>query len=88
MKYVTPTTPESWDALGKALTEARDRMVEIVAHDMTLEMARAVRRLRCEDGCTWGRIGETAGGGQILGREMCYRAAVLLGENPHEEPWN
>jgi hypothetical protein len=63
---------------------------------MTLEQARWVREMRVEQGRTWSWIAEEcaeAWGGdwesiQYAGREICLRAATLLGEDGVQEPWH
>ena len=62
------------------------------------EVARAIRRLRVEEGCTWRMVserlealypGENYGGGnQLLGEQLCEAAARMLGEDPHSSDWN
>lgn len=80
-------TPENVNAIGDALL-AEHKRVTAELEAMTETQAREVRRLRVDEHGTWGYIGGRYGGGQILGRALCYRAAVVLGEDPHDEPWN
>lgn len=85
---IQPTSPEAWEELGKRLTALQSELDEQVQREMTPELAAQIKHLRCVDGGTWGYIGKAFGGGQILGRLLCFHAATLLGENPHDEPWN
>lgn len=64
---------------------------------MTTERARYVRHLRVDEKCTWRSVAArfedewTAGvdsGNQLWGSALCEIAALWLGEDPYEEPWN
>jgi hypothetical protein len=62
---------------------------------MTLDQARLVRALRVDRGLTWRSIADECSGpgddwaeGQVVGRMLCERASVLLGEDPNSHPWN
>lgn len=88
MTILIPQNPDAWQALGDALLAEHDRADAEIQARMTPELAAAVRQLRVDEHATWGYIGKRFGAGQIVGRLLCYHAAVVLGENPHEEPWN
>lgn len=89
-------TPENAETIVAPMVALHNDITARLAREvMTTDQARLVREMRCVHGMTWGRIGEEwarmfAGwdGGQILGRALCYRAAALLGQDPHDEPWN
>jgi hypothetical protein len=63
---------------------------------MTVDQARFVRRLRVELGHTWRGVAEECaaewdgdwGFMQPAGREICERAAEVLGEDGQKAPWN
>ena len=64
--------------------------------DMTEGQARTIRAWRSEGHATWrsvaGRAADTWAGewgtNQLAGIELCGRAALILGEDPYQEPWN
>lgn len=94
---VVELTPDTAEVLGAALLAQQDDIVARLEREMTVDQAKAVRLLRVDCGYTWGAIGQRWAsahegqgwvGGQVLGRALCHRAAELLSENPHEEPWN
>lgn len=68
----------------------------IIQPNLTKERAQQVRAWRAE-GCTWRKVAELAhdawgdwmvSGHQLYGEQICYLSATLLGEDPHEDPWN
>ena len=85
-------TPENCEAVVAPLLQLHDTTTERLDKEMTIVQARIVRGWRVDLGCTWGLIGERWSelypweGGQILGRALCHRGAILLNENP--EDWN
>lgn len=88
-------TPANVESIVAPLVAKRDELHERLERDMTQAQALQVRRWRVDNGDTWGWIGQLYSaaypeydGGQILGREACYRAALILGEDPHDAPWN
>ncbi len=64
--------------------------------DLTDKQALWVRDLRVSRGLTWRMVAEETAlawngdweSEQFIGREICERAAVMLGEDPRGEPWN
>jgi hypothetical protein len=88
-------TPENCEAIVAPLVARHLDVTQQLAAEMTQEQAELVRHWRVCLGCTWGRIGDLWeqshpewGGGQLVGRALCWQAATLLGESPHNEPWN
>lgn len=63
---------------------------------ITTEMAVRIRAWRVDEEFSWRAVAHAAselwgsayGSNQIYGRDLCTAAALVLGENPHEEPWN
>ena len=63
---------------------------------MTHDHALFVRSLRVDSGLTWRGFAEECAeawsgdwdSNQWAGKEICERAAGILGENAHGEPWN
>lgn len=64
---------------------------------LTQHKASIIKKYR-ETGSSWRRIAEKAAlefpeldiesGNQLDGRELCNAAALVLGENQNEDPWN
>ena len=62
---------------------------------MTKEYAQVIKALRIS-GCSWGRIAEimevvtgtNEEWGQVAGKDMCDKAALIFNEDPNLEPWN
>ncbi|MEU5265037.1 hypothetical protein [Amycolatopsis sp. NPDC021455] len=60
-----------------------------------LELARLIHRWHADEDRTWrdiaalviSHLGLPHDAGQLAGRDLCLRAARLLGENPDAEPW-
>lgn len=87
-------TAENAESVVAPLLAHRDDVHARLEAEMTVAQAEQVKVWRVE-GCTWGRIGEDWAalypdydGTQILGRELCYRAATLLGDDPWDRTWN
>lgn len=72
-----------------------------VIEDMTMEEARMVRHWRVEQNATWRAVAAawfdeyaaahpsgTWNGSQILGQDLCIRAAELHSEDALRPPWN
>ncbi|MET7437042.1 MULTISPECIES: hypothetical protein [unclassified Streptomyces] len=63
---------------------------------VTVEMAVQIRGWRVDDDYSWRAVAQAAselwgsghGGNQLHGRHLCAAAAEVLGEDPHQEPWN
>ncbi len=63
---------------------------------MVMEQALWVRHMRVNEGRTWRWIAEECAASwagdwecdQDVGRQICARAATILGEDPREAPWN
>lgn len=73
--------------------------IETTVHTfLTLEHARLVRVLRADFGCSWRAVAShifyifpeagIANGHQLYGESLCRQAALLLNEDPSQEPWN
>jgi hypothetical protein len=73
------------------------------AGGLTQEQAQFVRDLRVAKGCTWRRVAELCyerkdfidrlgewgpPSNQLMGIELCERAAKMFNEDPMAEPWN
>lgn len=73
---------------------------EAIRPHLTRERALEVRGWRCgPDGYTWRGVAaqayETWGhpdwlvsGHQLYGESLCRQSAILLGEDPNDDPWN
>ena len=88
-------TPENCEAVVAPLLQLHDTTTERLDKEMTIVQARIVRGCRVDLSCTWGLIGKRwselypwEDWGSILGKALCYQAAILLGEDPHNDPWN
>ena len=63
---------------------------------ITTEMAVQIRTWRVREGFSWRAVAQAAselwgseyGSNQLYGEDLCVAAARVLGENPHQEPWN
>ena len=94
---ITIKSVEELQEMAKAAAERFDEFKELCS-PMTLVQAKAVRKLRVEEGCSWRAVAEICyklGWGkwsppsnQIMGMALCWRAAQLLGEDYEKEPWN
>ena len=92
-----PLTQELLDGLAERIEAARP-VVQKVLDAMTSERAVFVRRLRVDEGLSWRAIArqchEAWGGGweppeaQMMGMEICEKAAKMFGEDYFEPPWN
>ena len=92
---IVELTPENTEAVIAPMMAYHLEISERIKREMTEIQAQLVRGWRVGLGCTWGAIGSRWSelypwddGGQILGKALCYRAAMLLNEDPHDEPWN
>ena len=88
-------TPENIENIGTALFDRQNEITTRLSTEMTYLQAEEVRRWRVDFDCTWNRIAELWceryrgwEADQILGQSLCYRAATILHELPHDEPWN
>ncbi|MDT9682393.1 hypothetical protein RND61_09980 [Streptomyces sp. TRM76323] len=73
-----------------------------MAHDtvdpatITPEMAARIRTWRVDEDLSWRAVAQAAsdlwgsgfGSNQLYGKNLCVAAAKVLGEDPHQEPWN
>lgn len=73
-----------------------------MAHDtvdpatITPEMAARIRTWRVDEDLSWRAVAQAAsdlwgsgfGSNQLYGEDLCVAAAKVLGEDPHQEPWN
>lgn len=73
-----------------------------MAHDtvepgaITPEMAARIRTWRVDEDLSWRAVAQAASGlwgsgfgsNQLYGEDLCVAAAKVLGEDPHQEPWN
>ncbi|WP_405987379.1 hypothetical protein [Streptomyces sp. NBC_00872] len=63
---------------------------------ITPEMAVQVRTWRVDEEFSWRAVAQAAsdlwgsgwGSNQLFGEDLCVAAAKVLGEDPHQEPWN
>ncbi|CCK24979.1 hypothetical protein BN159_0600 [Streptomyces davaonensis JCM 4913] len=63
---------------------------------ITTEMAVQIRAWRVDEDFSWRAVAQAAtelwgspyGSNQLYGQDLCEAAARVLGENPHQEPWN
>jgi len=88
-------TQENVDQVVAPLSDWHEQFHERLKKELTAEDAKWIREQRITLNHTWGQIGrlweyahDDWDGGQILGRALCYHAATLLGEDPHDKPWN
>lgn len=94
---ITIESVEQLQEMAKAAAERFEEFKELCS-PMTLEQAKAVRKLRVERGFSWRAVAETCyklGWGkwsppsnQIMGMALTERAAQFFGENYMEAPWN
>jgi hypothetical protein len=68
--------------------------------EMTEEEARLIKQWRVYDLCSWRMVAQNAyrygidnsdwepPDNQIVGRELCDKAAKILGEDANKHPWN
>lgn len=73
----------------------RDRIDALVREHLDMDKARQVREWRAY--ASWRKVAElaaeagwdwVASGHQLYGEALCFQSAQMLGEDPHEEPWN
>lgn len=89
------TSTAQLHALAAAATATKASFDDQFA-TLTADQAGFVRRLRVDSGYTWRAVAETCavewggdwGSNQLAGMALCERAAGLLGEDPHTDPWN
>ena len=91
-------TPDQIRAMCLAAREASHEFARYVVEMVDLGRAAEVRELRCVGRYSWRALASelhrrwrgtwTPASNQLLGVEVCERAAVMLGEDPHSEPWN
>jgi hypothetical protein len=71
-------------------------MTDLWTMDLTFEQAEQVRQWRVDEAEDLNNVGELASelwgdgalyGGQLLGAELCRKAAVLFGEDAYAEDW-
>ncbi|QXE34610.1 hypothetical protein KQY30_10280 [Streptomyces sp. GMY02] len=63
---------------------------------ITPEMAVQIRTWRVDEEFSWRAVAQAAsdlwssqwGSNQLFGEDLCVAAAKMLGEDPHQEPWN
>ncbi|MFE2597802.1 hypothetical protein [Streptomyces sp. NPDC057617] len=63
---------------------------------ITPEMAVQIRTWRVDEEFSWRAVAQAAsdlwgsgwGSNQLFGADLCVAAAKVLGEDPHQEPWN
>lgn len=75
-----------------------DEIEETVQKFLTPEKARVVRVLRADFECTWRSVAArvfyiypdsgVVDGHQLYGEALCRLSALLLNEDPEDEPWN
>ena len=94
------TGPEQLMELAKMARETYDAFSECVGMQMTMGRARAVRRWRVDESCSWRAVafktheawGDDAAwtppDNQLAGMALCEAAAKLHGENHEKLPWN
>ncbi|MEQ0565698.1 hypothetical protein ABJI51_42040 [Amycolatopsis sp. NEAU-NG30] len=71
-------------------------MTDAQTVEVDRELAQLIRAWRVDEQQTWREIAaRVAGhldlphsGNQLAGRDLCLKAARLLGEDPDVEPWN
>jgi hypothetical protein len=73
-------------------------MIQVWGVLLTKERAAQVREWRAADDGTWRAVASlavdawggdaAARGNQLFGEELCREAALMLGEDPHDDPWN
>jgi len=91
-------TPEQVGEMGFAASRAASEFSKHATLVVTLERAREIRELRCELRHSWRALAAECharwdgrwepASNQLMGMELCERAAQLLEENAHEMPWN
>ena len=77
-------------------TEAAWQVWQARIASMTREEADFVRDLRNTKGATWRAVASTCaqewaidwGGSQLIGMDICERAAEIFGEDYRQPPWN
>ncbi len=88
-------TPENCEAVVGPLYDYHLTISKKLEEEMTRIQAQLVRAWRVDLNCTYGGVAQRwsefypwDNGGQILGKALCYQAATLLSEDPHNDPWN
>lgn len=91
---------ESVEQLQEMAKQAAERFEEFkeLCSPMTFAQAKAVRKLRVENGFSWRAVAEACHrldwgkwsppSNQIMGMALCERAARFFGENYEEVSWN
>ena len=71
-------------------------MTDVQTVEVDRELAQLIRAWRVDEEQTWREIADRVTShldlprstNQIAGRNLCLKAARLLGEDPDAEPWN
>ena len=90
---------EDVPALGKMAMEADAVLNRQARRLVTVKRADFIHGLRCMKHYSWRMVAQTCyaswpaadwapASNQIMGTALCERAAYVLGEDPHQEPWN
>lgn len=84
-------------AIWRVLRQDQNLMKTLAGPTHIESMARLIRYLRVEVGMSWGKLGEMYhyvyadkldDATQVSGALLCQWAAMVLNEDPAEEPWN
>ncbi len=95
--------PTNWAGLHALAQKAQAAIQEFreMVKEMTVEQARLIQSLRCEQAYSWRAVARTCWGehwtnilpwappsNQLMGIALCEKAARLLGEDPELPPWD
>ncbi len=91
--------PGEVSTLGKIATETYEDFATQARRLVTKKRAEIIRELRCTKHYSWRLVAQTCyqswlgadwspPANQIMGTALCEQAARVLGEDPHQEPWN
>lgn len=91
-------SPDDVEALRTAARAASATFEDLARELMTVARAYVIKSWRVDEDYTWRAVARAAhaewgnlwepAANQLMGRALCERAAIVLGESPTEEPWN